>query len=315
MIRLVALLSVLILTGCTLEQQGAFSLEAYSKTLRSAPPALVGDGVADQSPAIQAMLNAGPGTYIIPNGVFRCDSTIIVPPDVHVLCYGEVIRKASAASTSPVVNVQGSLAKWVGGRITTEKNHPQGIVRLGHHDTSATYTTVKWLLADCIVVGVQAPGNIGLSIISAQSAGGPANFFGHVRNVAIICADVGIQVEEVANSHHFNDILFWNCISAGFRFYGSYGNHVFGGFVHNSTNGIIGADLRNARYAGAPHASCNNYIYGLGVEPGGAASMGYRVDSLCARNTIELSDNVLGGNLSLNSANRLITPFSAGFVP
>lgn len=271
-----------------------------------------GDGTTDDYAAIQAALNAGAGTVTIPNttAFFRTDTTLVVPSYVTVQCFSEVRRVAAAAAVTPVVNVQQTKAEWIGGKITTEKAHASGVVILGHDSTAAAYTTTKWLLRDCQVTGVQTAGNIGLRLVNAQSLNpvNPANYFGSVINVTVLNADVGVQAEEVANAHCFVDVLCWNMITAGFRFYGAYANSVIGGFVHTSTNGVIGIALENARSA-QPHNSDNNFIMGLGVEPTGAASKGFTIGTNCILNSLDIDDNCTGGNTIGNTGNRINAMF------
>ncbi len=79
MIRLAALCAILVLTGCTLAQQGAFDVSKYGAP---ATPSFIPDDGMDDSATIQAALNALPasgGTLHLPPGVYNICSTIFIP--------------------------------------------------------------------------------------------------------------------------------------------------------------------------------------------------------------------------------------------
>lgn len=82
MIRLAALLAILILTGCTLAQQGAFDLESYGDGSTAKSFGSVEGGILDAAPTFQAQLNAIAacgGVLDIPSGVYRFGSTVYIP--------------------------------------------------------------------------------------------------------------------------------------------------------------------------------------------------------------------------------------------
>lgn len=270
----------------------------------------------DWTPALQAAVDSGNSHVTIPFGEYRVDGTLVVPMAVTVYNFGILKRKAAySSSTEPVVNVRHTRAAFVGGEVATENSHAEGVVRLGHDSTAATYTTTKWRFTDCIVRGVQAAGNVGVSLVCAQSinAANPANYFGHVSNITVLGADVGVQCEEYANAHTFVNVLFWNCITAGYRFYGAYGNCVQGGFVHTGSAGITGVILADSRVGSPLHHSDSNFVIGLGVEPAASGAFGYRIAANCQRNFVQLSANVAGGNEILNKNNTVLNAFSTSY--
>ena len=226
---------------------------------------------------------------------------------------------ANSSETTPVLAVLGNYSRYSGGSISTQNNHPEGVVTLGHRDTSSTYNALNWRFTDCNVFGVKSAGNIGVRITSSQFTVGSsaANYFGTVTGIKINGADIGFQLTEIANAHIITDIQLWNCITSGFQLRGAYGNMIHGVFLHTSTNGVVGLQLLNTTIAGA-HDSDNNLISGFGVEPGGAASRGLVIESGCERNTVTMYDNVAGGNSvgnDLNTVNLAFGPsWYAGYL-
>lgn len=82
MTRLAALLAIIVLTGCTLAQQGSFDLASYGAEPVIARSGPTPDDGLDDSAAIQAGLNALPasgGTYRLEPGVYNIGSTIFIP--------------------------------------------------------------------------------------------------------------------------------------------------------------------------------------------------------------------------------------------
>jgi hypothetical protein len=88
-IRLATLLSILILTGCTLAQQGAFDLESYG---RARPASLVGNGIADDTTDLQAILDVG-GQVSIPAGTFRVTAPLRVHRYTDIRGSGRTLTK------------------------------------------------------------------------------------------------------------------------------------------------------------------------------------------------------------------------------
>jgi len=226
------------------------------------------------------------------------------------------LRRYSANSieTTPVLAVLGNYSRFSGGSLYTENDHPEGVVTLGHRDTSSTYNALNWRFTNCNVWGVQSAGNIGVRITSSQFNVGnsAANYFGTVTGIKINSADIGFQLTEIANAHIITDIQFWNCITSGLQLRGAYGNIIHGVFVHTGTNGIVGLQLLNQTIVG-PHDCDSNLISGVGVEPRGAASRGLVIGSDCVRNTVTLFDNVAGGNSIGNPRNTVNLTFGACF--
>ncbi len=74
MIRIATLLAILVLTGCTLAQQGAFDLESYGK--KSVAASLAPSGGDDTSAVNAAIVSANGGTVHFGPGTFLCNAVI-----------------------------------------------------------------------------------------------------------------------------------------------------------------------------------------------------------------------------------------------
>lgn len=247
---------------------------------------------------------------VIPPGQFRIDGTVIVGKHRRLtLSHGTVLRRHADESDNQdaLVAVLGNRASFSGGRIITENGHPKGIVKLGHADatTGIRYNATHWYFGDCSIEGRQDEGNVSLWIPNAQVAHKTtefANYFGHVQNVAIRGGDIGVLLDEVSNAHRFYGVFMSHLISSAWELRGAYANQIFGGFLHQSKNGIVAIRLRNAvneRY----HDAIYNSFFGFGIEPGGAKSAAYDIESNCRRNTLILQSNVSGKSIDRSGEN------------
>lgn len=128
MIRLAALLSILILTGCTLAQQGAFDLESYGK--RSAPSSLAGNGSTDDTVALQALIDAavaaGPmSELVIPPGMFRVSHLDINGANGLSITQKGLILGMDSGSYESVVTIRNSSdVQWHGKLWISARHNP-----------------------------------------------------------------------------------------------------------------------------------------------------------------------------------------------
>jgi len=246
----------------------------------------------------------------LPAGEYRIDGTIIVPKHTRLtLTHGALLKRFAkhSGNTDAVVRVLGNRAWLSGGRIVTENSHPYGIVTLGHADSTkdTRYNATHWHFGDCWIEGRQAKGNVAIWIPNAQAAHKSieyANYFGHVQNIAIRGSDIGVLLDEVSNAHRFYGVLFSHLISSAWELRGAYANQVFGGFLHQSRDGVVAIRLRNTsndRY----HDSIYNSFFGFGIEPGGDKSAAYQIESRCRRNTLILQNNSPGKVIDRNGDN------------
>jgi hypothetical protein len=262
----------------------------------------------DDTTSIQAAFDSG-YPVVIPDSDYRCDASLVVPTGQTVVNEGKLIRTTDSAAVTPVLYLKGSYTTFNGGTIETENNHASGIVVLGHESIASTYNALYWNFRNVDLFGKQVAGNIGISIVSAQPYVGAsaANYFGNISNISVKGSDIGVKLTEIANGHNFSGVSFWNMITSGYQLVGSYGNSIFGGFLHTSTNGVIGVQLLNETAAYA-HDSDANQLFGFHVEPGGAASKSLYIDDACEGNFVYLNNNVAGGHTILNDNNFFFSP-------
>ena len=238
-------------------------------------------------------------SVFVPDGTYLIDGTVEIKSGQSlVLSHNATLKRSSSESknTAAVVNVLGRRSRFFGGQIVTENNHPDGIVTLGHHsaDKSVGYNANDWYFGHTTLRGVNAKNNVGIFIPNSQDARHPdpsaSNYFGLVEAATVIGSDIGIKLTEVANAHRFLGVLFWNIGSIAWDMHGAYGNQVIGGFLHRSTDGVVGIRLRSSRSKNY-HPSMQNSFIGFGIEPGGKKSKGYVIDSDCRNNTLITQDN------------------------
>ncbi|EOG1409935.1 phage head-binding domain-containing protein [Proteus mirabilis] len=250
----------------------------------------------------------------VPKGLYRVDEKIVTQAGKRIrFAKGARLIRLSKYSdnTDPVFILRGSYSESYGGEFITENDHPHGVVRLGHQDSNDNKNALWWRFENPFIKGVQREGNIGIDITNAQVNIGTssANYFGYVSNPIIHGSDEGIVLNEIANAHTIISPQLYRCVTSGISYYGAYANHVIGGFLHQSQNGVIGINLRNKRIESAHHSS-NNQVDGFGIEPGGSLSKAIYIDSECTRNRINVMGNVAGGVVILNKKNDYNTLFA-----
>ncbi|MDF7401183.1 phage head-binding domain-containing protein [Proteus mirabilis] len=250
----------------------------------------------------------------VPKGLYRVDEKIVTQAGKRIRFEkgARLIRLSKYSdNTDPVFILRGSYSESYGGEFITENDHPHGVVRLGHQDSNDNKNALWWRFENPFIKGVQREGNIGIDITNAQVNIGTssANYFGYVSNPIIHGSDEGIVLNEIANAHTIISPQLYRCVTSGISYYGAYANHVIGGFLHQSQNGVIGINLRNKRIESAHHSS-NNQVDGFGIEPGGSLSKAIYIDSECTRNRINVMGNVAGGVVILNKKNDYNTLFT-----
>lgn len=268
----------------------------------------------DLTEYLQAMLDCGEYSFVIPDGQYGIEGKLIQPAGTVVDCSGGATIKRLGAKTDALLLLKGEYTKWHGGAFQTLNNHPNGIVQLGHENaTTSRWNAFYWQFTKVNLFGVQASGNVGIYVPSTQLAGGGfANYFGTIRDVTVFGSDVGTFLPEFSNGHQIFNVSFYNMITYGHKLRGAYGNTIQGGFLHTSTNGVVGLGLLN-HVAGSGHDSVNNQILGYGCEPGGATSKAVVVESGCSRNTVLMNGNVAGTNTISNTDNDINTHFQTSF--
>lgn len=255
----------------------------------------VGDGVTDDTAAIQAALDSGAGVVIVPKStsVYCCDSLITIPEGIELKVErgAELKRTTSSSSTDPVVFVKGINSKLTGcGTIRTDNNHPRGVVVCGHYDlTTSNYNAQKWLVSGVDIYGKLAgstgsanttvgtvagtSANIGIYVPSSQPVIGSStsNYFGSIINVRVNQADVGICFMDQANAHQVVDVFMQDMYGSYLMMHGAYGNVITGVWCHRAKDVACKAlYLRDKYNPSAPfvagHDTLRNTIHGFQNE-------------------------------------------------
>lgn len=274
---------------------------------------LVLDADLDATAAIQSALDKGVGEVAIPPGTYRVDGTIVVPASTNLNLEGVLLKRhADAVSTEPILHLKYSRATVTGGCLLSEKNHPNGIIVVGHLDITSTWNSDNCKVNSPAIRGVQASGNVAIKVMSSQPVLGDnySSYFHTITTPDIRGCDIGILFTEKANGCDVIAPHFWDCITAAVCFRGAYANTLLGGFLHTSTNGVVGVLFQNhAGQTYSTHHSDGNIVSGFKVEPGGAASKGVHIENLCENNFIEILGNCAGGNTILNANNTVFSRY------
>ena len=270
-----------------------------------------GDDSKDDTPAFNAAIAAGNHVFV-PAGLYSIGGLITLNGTTvngkHLeLAGGAHLRKLTAqtANTDPLVHILGRNAKLSGGQITTENAHATGIIKVGHESTTVGPSDVLYCRVEGVdLFGVQTSGNFGIYMPSAQPVTAKANFFNKIIDVNIKGFDLGVVCTNDSNAHTFVGVHFWLGITAAWALDNAVENQIFGGFLHTSTDGIIGIRLKNA--------CLYNSFHGFTIEPGGAASKGHDISSASTHNNLIYQNNAAGANVDGNYNNIIMS--SGGFA-
>lgn len=239
MIRLAALLAIIVLTGCTLAQQGAFDLESYGKTQQAA--SFTGDGATDQTAALQSAIDGIPnrGTLIL-QGTFLISNELVLGAS-NVTIKGPALIKAKADTQFEyMMKATGKTGIVIDG-LTFDANK----------DARKSGQSVRYMGAaflgctECSFINVTARGCLGYNGVSAvglATAGGSVRC--HITNCTITdCGEAGHSpakdADGVFTSGEQNVItacIATNCTDVGF-------------VIESSNQSVISACA--ARYCGA----------------------------------------------------------------
>ena len=179
----------------------------------------VGDGVTDDTAAIQAALNYA-NTVIVPDGAFSCGEMIEINQSKTLILSGKttIQRPLSAISTDPVIWVKGNHASVIGkgtsSIIRSFKDSPRGVVRLGHKDDTESHSDVLYCsLLDFSIYGQQNYGKVSgdpdvCLYMNNPQIGGRASYFHQVRNILFSAANIGIWLRNNANANTMSQLQF-----------------------------------------------------------------------------------------------------------
>ena len=255
----------------------------------------VGDGVTDDTAAIQAALDAS-GDVFIPEGHFACESMLELNNEksLELRAGVKLFRPSSSASTDPVIWVKGSHSALKGAgqavcEISTEKKCPNGIVLVGHWDMTVSHNDVNYnTISDFQIKGMQDKGqttgtpDVALLITNPQ-IGGLSVYFQNITNLKVRSTNYGIWLKGWANGnlisniqgHHLGSAI----VNEGALFYDNGGleNNIQGAWLHKSAD-CIGIKIEKydntATPGGSSHSMYRSSYSGVMIEPGGSNPIG-----------------------------------------
>ena len=176
----------------------------------------VGDGVTDDTAAIQAALDAHDNVFV-PAGTHRCDGTIVIAQNKTLVVEGSLYRlSAYSASTRPVVKLFGNYAALfgygVGSVVGSQNDSPNGVVLWGAEDPTTEYTGFRFATVHNLRIIAFGPtgSSKGLALQNSQYWIGGALYDGHFSNLHIRNAKTSIYLNRISNANTFNNINAWN---------------------------------------------------------------------------------------------------------
>lgn len=270
----------------------------------------VGDGVSEDSSAINSAITDNPGKQVyVPDGVYRVDNPIYVLSGTRlVMSKGAVFSRDSTytSNTTPVVYVLDISSELCGGTIQTDNNSPNGAVVIGHESPTDDRNSWYWRVCDLDILGNNSPGSVGWTIPSGQVTYPlDANYFGTIDKINTKGFDIGAILLENANAHNISNLHFWLCKVANIRLRGAYANNFTNMFFHGgAANGCIGIQLLN-KTTGPYTSSEHNKFIGFSCETGGLLDQAFYIDTECVGNTFIGGTNVAGGYTILNADNNI----------
>ena len=266
----------------------------------------VGDGVTDDTAAIQAAINTSQKA-IVPPGTYKVTTSLVIVASRHLhLETGATITKVTG-TTEPVVRVCGNYAQLTGegwaSRITTTDVSgnaadptKEGIVNVG--PTSLTSpVNINWARVSGLRItgsndrrnlyissggsNTTIDSDIGVKMVNGDAfmAGSSSCYNSTIEDLTIELVGVGIDLEPVVQGNHFRMLYFTYCTLYGIRMRGCNENAVSHTFFHQSP-GIVFVHLRKSlstvqataagfTYYPYPDRACSeNQFVNLMGEPG-----------------------------------------------
>lgn len=282
----------------------------------------VGDGVTDDTAAIQAAIDSGARRVTVPTGSYRVDGTISLRTGCALQLDGDLKRlSAYTASTRPVVlinNVQRATLTG-SGAITMQNASPDGIVCIGPEDPTVSGNQtidVEWCVIEKISLTGAGTGTGNLGVVlqcTAGWTGAKVCYQNWVNTLEINSVGHGVYVGSQANANVITDIMAWNIGVAGISLAGDDGNdgvHGAGVYPYSSITDMIVRGLFVSNSAGltasllARNASFN-VAHGLHGEPGSGRL--FSLDANCESNYISGIENHPQSGLDSGSNNTILT--------
>jgi hypothetical protein len=247
----------------------------------------VGDGVTDDTAAIQAAVDAA-SIVIVPSGTYRVDGCIMLSADYKtLLLHGALIRKtAYSASTRPVVRIKGNYCSIQGigpaATIWSENAAPDGVLLWGSENPGdvggSDAVNSRHVNVSKLRIRAKDGGGSGvaLALLSSQFYSTGALYDGIFSDLVLVGGEKQIYLNPVVNGNTFNNINFYET-----RGYGLYLDGISGGSITDNvfSNFFSDAAVSNtASYYGRYVVHC--CFSNMGGEPGAGAYVDF--DSTCS---------------------------------
>jgi hypothetical protein len=219
----------------------------------------VGDGVTDDTAAIQAAINTGKKA-IVPFGIYRVTQPIVIGADKALHLEKGVEIFGDMASPMPVIRVAGNFATLTGdGWPVVRTDHQtgwlpsslnEGVINIGPAVTSGA-ANINWAMVD----GIRVQGNasvysqyaagtntdidkyVGIKMVHGRYVYGAASTSLYnitVQNCMIQDVGVGVDMDPVVQGNNFINNYFYQVSFAGYRTRGCGENSYSHGFFHSS---------------------------------------------------------------------------------
>lgn len=232
----------------------------------------VGDGVTDDTTAIQAALDSGKN-IVVPEGSYAISGTLLMQVDSQVFEMNGILLRIGA-STAPVIRINCNRAKLFGtGTIyTLSNNTPNGIVLIGPVDpTTDPQANILWNT----VRGLSLWGNDdstskGLVFHTKEAYGGTEpNYFNWIENNIIQHVHDGIYLISNCNGQMFTNNQFYYVSNHCMSFRGDVGTGGISDCITQGTNVHFSA---NTTIIYADYVD-RCVFSAIGGEPGGSSKL------------------------------------------
>jgi len=253
----------------------------------------VGDGVTDDTAAIQAALAAS-SSILIPPGIYEVSSTITLSSNDYIRLESATIRNTT--TTDPVFQFIGAYSEVDGTKDSVISNtQTNGVCVLFGRDTQETNVLWNRLRGVRVLGGgsssASLSGNIGVEMVSSEPVHGGACYFNTVSGCIFTNLETGIKLGAQCNGHHLLNLDFYRI--------GLYSIHLVGPNSENLTTDVH-MHTGYSTFTALLKVENTNYstFYQCMGEPGYGRF--YDVDANCSRVQIQGHDNF--PNASINNS-------------
>jgi hypothetical protein len=228
----------------------------------------VGDGVTDDTAAIQTAINAATGKQLIlPSGTYKISGTLILLNSIYIVGYGQCTLQQSQANTTIIRIGDGTLANRRGDF---------SIENLTFTTTSSAAWTSAYVIDVQFAFFIEFKNlDIFGYVSSVKKMWGGIRLFKAMRFKAERCfmrgliGDCVYTLGETGGLNYCIDLTFENCYFDDFVGNGFYfDDFTLGTFLYNCVmvssvgNSLITYDISSSEKS-------NHYVYGLNAEAGG----------------------------------------------